>query len=146
MEIKSIDHIGLIVQDIEKAVRFYTDVMGFALTGEITPWAGSAEECAAMQVPAGTEYRCAMVQAPGGISIQFMEFSAMQSNVPLNTRGAHYLTFMVDDIHGWVKKLEEHGCTAVSQPLSYDEFGQTIQGCYVTDPNGIIFELTSAVS
>ena len=44
MEIKSIDHIGLIVQDIEKAVRFYTDVMGFALTGEITPWAGSAEE------------------------------------------------------------------------------------------------------
>ena len=53
---------------------------------------------------------------------------------------------MVDDIHGWVKKLEEHGCTAMSQPLSYDEFGQTIQWCYVTDPNGIIFELTSAVS
>ena len=53
MEIKSIDHIGLIVKDMEKAVRFYTDDMGFALTGEITPWAGSAEECAAMRVPEG---------------------------------------------------------------------------------------------
>ena len=69
MEIKSIDHIGLIVKDMEKTVDFYTKVMGFALTGEITPWAGSSEECVAMQVPEGTEYRCAMVQAPGGMSI-----------------------------------------------------------------------------
>ena len=73
-----------------------------------------------------------------------MEFSAIQPDVPLNTRGAHYLTFMVDDIDSSVKKPEEHGCTTMSQPLSYDEFGQTIQWCYVTDPNGIIFELTSA--
>lgn len=58
---KSIDHIGLIVKDMEKAVRFYTDVMGFALTGEITPWAGSAEECAGHAGAGGTEYRCATV-------------------------------------------------------------------------------------
>ena len=144
MEIKSIDHIGLIVKDMEKTVDFYTKVMGFALTGEITPWAGSSEECVAMQVPEGTEYRCAMVQAPGGMSIQFMEFSNMQPNVPLNIQGAHYLTFMVDDMGGWIKKLEGNGCQIMSQPLAYDEYGQTIQWCYVIDPNGIIFELTSA--
>ena len=144
MEIKSIDHIGLIVKDLEKAVAFYTEVMGFSLTGEITPWAGSAEECAAMQVPEGTDYRCAMVQAPDGKNIQFMEFSTMQSNVPLNVQGAHYLTYMVDDMDGWVKKLEENGCRIMSQPLSYDEYGQTVQWCYVVDPNGIIFELVSA--
>ena len=144
MEIKHVDHVGLIVKDLEKTVRFYTDVMGFSLTGEMTPWAGSPEECSAMQVPEGTEYRCAMVQAPGGLQIQFMEFNHLSANVPLNVQGAHYLSFTVDDMDAWVKKLEEHGCCFMSRPLSYDEYGQTIQWCYVTDPNGIIFELICA--
>ena len=143
MEIKSIDHVGLIVKDMEKTVAFYTEVMGFSLTGEITPWAGSPEECAAMQVPEGTEYRCAMVTAPGGTNIQFMEFDKMQDHVPLHVQGAHYLSFMVDDMDAWVKKLEENGAKLMSKPLMYDEYGKTIQWCYVTDPNGIIFELIS---
>ena len=142
--VKSIDHIGLIVKDMEKAVKFYTDVMGFTLIGEITPWAGSAEESEAMQVQEGTLYRCAMVKGPGDVNIQFMEFDHMQDSMPLNVQGAHYLTYMVDDMDAWVKKLVDNGCKLMSKPLMYDEFGTTVQWCYVIDPNGIIFELTSA--
>lgn len=144
MEIKSIDHTGIIVKDLDKVVDFYTTVMGFSLVGEITPWAGSPEECVAMQVPDGTEYRCAVVQAPGERNIQFMEFSNMEPPVALNIQGVHYLSFMVDDIAAWIQKLEENGCKAMSNPIAYDDYGTTIQWCYVTDPNGITFELISA--
>lgn len=143
MEIKAIDHVGMIVKDLEKAVAFYRDVMGFALTGEITPWAGSPEECTAMQLPEGTEYRCAVMEAPGGRKIQLMDFSRMQGEAALPVPGAHYLSFMADDMDGWVKKLEENGCKTMAAPLGYDDYGTFVQWCYVIDPNGVIFELLS---
>ena len=144
MKIKSVDHIGLIVKDMDKALAFYTDIMGFKLVGEVTEWAGSPEESAAMGVPEKTQYRCALVEGEDGTKIQFMEFDAMDAPVPLGTQGAHYLSYMVDDMTAWVKKLEDAGCRLMSQPLEYDEFGETIQWCYVQDPNGIIFELVGA--
>ena len=88
ISISAVDHVAIIVRDIDAALPWFTDQLGFALIGdEITPASGGA--------------RLAFLDA-GNITLQLV--SPTGSSGPIaehlaeHGEGLHHICFAVDDI------------------------------------------------
>jgi len=102
--IKKIDHIGVAVQDIEKALSLFRDVLGVELE--------STEEVATQKV------RVAMLPV-GDTRLELLEPTQEDSNVAKflakKGEGIHHVAFEVTDIQGALDKLKEEGVQLINQ-------------------------------
>ena len=147
--IRALNHINLVVSNLERSVQFYTDLLGFKevrrahLEGEwiesIVGLKSVRAEVVYLLAPAG-EPRLELLcyESPRGESIQ--------ANSLANTIGLRHIALQVEDIHGAVKHLKEAGVTILSEPVAvpksiikHDAGRKTL--CYFLDPDGILLEL-----
>jgi len=146
----ALDHTHLITADIERAMDFYVNVLGFSVALEIhdRPRSASLDQLLGFQ---GASYRHAMVNLPGGPSydthtpwIEIWEVknvpldTSLNENPTKNLQGKGYNAYRVTDLEAVLKRLKEHGIRFVSEPLSRDGKPTSI---YVVDPDGQILEL-----
>ncbi|MCG3198377.1 MAG: hypothetical protein GHCLOJNM_02876 [bacterium] len=147
--IHAIDHINIVVSDLERSVRFYTEVLGMreirraSLSGEwierIVGLSGVRAEVAYVLAEAG-EPRIELLQylAPQGTSLP-------ECALP-NTRGLRHIAFRVNDIEATCKKLRKAGVPLVGPPVHVPSevithsAGEKIL-CYFHDPDGVLLEL-----
>ncbi len=106
----AIDHINIVVSDLEKSVRFYTELLGFReskrahLEGEwiesIVGLKGVVADVAFILAPAG-EPRIELLcyKTPKGEAIPANSFA--------NTIGIRHIALRVDDIYAAAGELEE---------------------------------------
>src|SRR6266581_8333627 len=98
---KRIDHVAIIVRNIEQALAFYRDTLGIA-PGEIK------------EVP-GEQVRIAFLPmgGPGGSEIELIEPIAPDSSLArfLENRGEglHHICLEVDDIEVALQEMQERG-------------------------------------
>ena len=148
--IRGVDHINVVVTDMERSVRFYTELLGFKevrrafLEGE---W---IEEIVGLkEVRAEVVY----VVAPAGEPrLELLCFKspprgkALAENSRADTLGLRHLALRVDDIETTAKRLRKAGVEVFSSPVTvpsgiveHSAGEKTL--CYFLDPDGVLLEL-----
>jgi methylmalonyl-CoA epimerase len=127
--IAGIDHVALIVRDIDAALPFYTEQLGFRLIGdELTQASGGA--------------RLAYLDA-GNIILQLV--SPTGANGPIadyldsNGEGLHHICLTVDDIEQTLNRFAPES----NVPIALGGRGRRTAFLPIR-PNGLITELTEA--
>jgi len=144
-----VDHINLVVSDLERSVKFYTELLGFRefrrahLEGE---WIESI--IGFKDVSADVAY---VIAPEGEPRLELLCFDtprgkALPEHSLANTLGLRHIALRVDDIHEVARHLKEAGVKIFSTPvavptgvITHDTGHKTL--CYFLDPDGILLEL-----
>jgi catechol 2,3-dioxygenase-like lactoylglutathione lyase family enzyme len=146
--LKNIDHINIVVTDLERSVEFYTKILGFTekrrghLEGEwIESVTGIKNICADVvfiSIESGPRIELLCYKTPEG--------KTYDANSLPNTTGLRHIAFQVDDMESAVKRLKDAGVRIVGGPASvpesvinHDSGRKTL--CYFLDPDGTLLEL-----
>jgi catechol 2,3-dioxygenase-like lactoylglutathione lyase family enzyme len=127
MAVQRMEHIGIVVEDLEAATGFFT-ALGLELQG--------------------VRADVVMIQAPGGgTQLELARYhsppsTADHGNPPANTPGIRHILFVVDDIHAALDDLRPHGAELVGELENYED---SYWLCYVRGPAGIIVELAEKI-
>ena len=130
--IKTIDHIGIMTNDLQQSVEFYTDVLGFSVSTKIemddTGFSAIVVEKNGSKIEL-IGYRGEIPKRSEGIEIKMGGVS-----IPIND----HITFTVDDIGATTTELKEKGVEFGLEPIQL-EGGMKIAS--FKDPNGVLIEL-----
>jgi methylmalonyl-CoA/ethylmalonyl-CoA epimerase len=129
-EIKRIDHVAVLVSDIESAASFWRDALGIELT-HIT------------NVPAE---RAQVAFLPVGASeIELVKPTSSDSGLArfLETRGPgmHHICLEVDDILGMIARLQEHGVEMINAEPRLSAEGKKYAFVHPKCAGGVMVEL-----
>ncbi len=141
MTIQRMDNVGIVVDDLDAAVAFFT-ALGMELEGRTqieAAWAGRIvgladmrSEIAMMRIP----------NAPGKLELSTYHnpkaITPQPEIVPSNTLGLHRVMFAVDDIEGTLARLRPHGAELVGEVTRIED---SFLMCYLRGPGGIILAL-----
>jgi catechol 2,3-dioxygenase-like lactoylglutathione lyase family enzyme len=148
--IHAIDHINIIVADLERSVQFYTQTLGFR---EIRRAALAGEWIEAIVGLKGVTAEVVYVVAPAGEPrIELLHYTlppgeSIPANSLANTIGLRHIALRVEDIHTAFAQLQAVGVTMISeQPVVVPSSVITHAAgdkilCYFLDPDGVILEL-----
>lgn len=146
---RAFSHIGITVPDIDKAVKFYTDVMGWYL---IMPPSTVTEEmdtaigqmCIDVFGKGWGNFQIAHLSTSDGIGIEMFSFPAGVKEAPpfqpFNT-GLFHFCIQDPEIENLVSKIVTAGGKQRMPIRSYYPDEKPYKMCYVEDPFGIIFEI-----
>lgn len=143
-----VDHINLVVKDLERNVAFYRDILGFEVTMRALLRGEWIETIAGLP---GVVADCVYLQPPGpGPRIELLQYQSPLSPDPArqtpNTLGLRHVAFRVDDLDAAYNRLKSLGVEFVSPPVAVpEEVVRHGSGrkrlCYFHDPEGNILEL-----
>jgi glyoxylase I family protein len=147
--LRAIDHINIVVSDLARSVRFYTEVLGFKKTHDVIMEGDWIEAIVGLK---GVKGLVAFVEPPtGGIRIELLQYvkpmgAMLPENSRANTLGLRHIAFRVDDIAGMTAKLRAAGVTLFSDPVKVPQgVVKFVAGdktlVYFLDPDGVILEL-----
>jgi catechol 2,3-dioxygenase-like lactoylglutathione lyase family enzyme len=140
MTVKRMDNVGIVVEDIDAAVEFFTE-LGLGLEGRATiegEWAGRITGLRDQRV------EIAMMRTPDGHSrLELSRFLtppvvADHRNDPVNALGYLRVMFAVEDIDDTVARLRKRGAQLVGEVVQYED---TYRLCYIRAPEGILIGL-----
>lgn len=136
--IVGIHHVAVGVSDLERAVKFYTEGLGFEVAQR------SEFDCQEQVDRAiglkDASAKMAMLKAPNA----FLEVWEYSNPEPKDLRsrpcdhGYPHFALQVDDIEAEYSRLQEHGMTFVGEPV---HFGETSSAIYGHDPFGNVIEI-----
>jgi catechol 2,3-dioxygenase-like lactoylglutathione lyase family enzyme len=145
MTIKRMDHVGIVVDDIEAATAFFV-ALGLELKGEARLEGDFVDRVVGID---GVRSQIAMLETPDGHSrIELSKFHAPSGppgdrDLPPNMPGIRHVTFEVDDLDGVLARLRPLGATLVGALERYENIYRV---CYIRGPEGIIVELAERLS
>jgi catechol 2,3-dioxygenase-like lactoylglutathione lyase family enzyme len=147
--IHAIDHINIVASDLDRSVRFYTDVLGFIKTKDAYLEGEWIDRIVGLT---GVRARAVFVVAPGGEPrIELLHYEApagesLKLNSRANTIGLRHIALRVDDIDAMIAKLQRSGVIVFSEPVrvpagvvQHDAGDKRL--VYFLDPDGVILEL-----
>ena len=146
MTILRMDNVGIVVDDLDAAIAFFTE-LGMEREGEARIeglWAdrtvgldGIRSDIALMRTPDGhSKLELTKYHSPAAIG-------ARPQNPPPNTLGLHRVMFAVDDIDATVARLRPHGAELLGELVQYQD---SYRLCYLRGPAGIIVALAEQLS
>lgn len=145
-----IDHIGIVVRDLEESIPFYEALFGAPPVQRVS-WRGAdAEYVARMVAHPGLELDAAFFQVPFAQTliemIQYHGVAASGSRMEPMQVSATHLGFYVVDLEATMERLRALGVAFRSAPVDipYGPYkgGRTI---YFSDPNGMNLQLMQVV-
>ena len=146
MTIQRMDHVSVVVDDLEAASAFFVE-LGMELEGQAPIEGRSVDRVNALD---GVRVDIAMMRTPDGHGrLELTKFhtptavSAAPENAPPNTLGLRSVMFAVDDVDATVAGLRAHGAELVGEVAQYQD---SYRLCYVRGPAGIIVALAEQLS
>jgi len=148
--IRGIDHLNIVVADLARSLRFYTELLGFQQTKEAWLEGEWIERIVGLK---GVRARAVFIVPPGGEPrIELLHYAApvgqsLPENSRANTLGLRHFALRVDDIDGVVAKLTAAGVAVWGVPTEVPggvvkfDTGSTKRLVYLLDPDGVIVEL-----
>jgi lactoylglutathione lyase family protein len=148
---KSFSHIGITVPDIEKAVKFYTEVMGWYIimppnTVEEENETAIGQMCIDVFGEGWGEFQIAHLSTSDGIGIELFSFPKGEKKAPeFNPFNPGLFHFCIQDpeIEELVEKIVSHGGKQRMPVREYYPDEKPYRMCYVEDPFGVVFEIYS---
>jgi catechol 2,3-dioxygenase-like lactoylglutathione lyase family enzyme len=138
--IKRIDHIGIVVNDLVKAKEFFAD-FGFIVQGEAEEQSDLLDKVTGVK---NAISRIVFLEAPNGqINIELSTFiqPAITSVIPENfiySHGIRHIAFVVENIEAIVTSVKQKGYEVFVDTYDYENVYKL---CYFRGPEGIILEL-----
>jgi catechol 2,3-dioxygenase-like lactoylglutathione lyase family enzyme len=146
MTIQRMDNVGIVVDDLDAAVAFFTE-LGMELEGKAQIEGRWADRTVGLD---GVRCDIAMMRTPdghGGLELAKYHnpaaIGAGPHNPPHNTLGMHRVMFAVDDIDDVVARLGAHGAELVGEVAQYEDVCRL---CYIRGPEGIIVALAEQLN
>lgn len=146
-----LEHTHVITGDIERAVHFYVDLLGFQQVTPIRDIGNDAPMNEMLGFGGKASFRTVMLAQPGGASygqhvpgIEMWEVRGVPldtrlcDNPALNLRGKGYNAYRVKDLKGLLEKLTAAGVKTISKQVYLTP---EISGIYAVDPDCQIVEL-----
>jgi catechol 2,3-dioxygenase-like lactoylglutathione lyase family enzyme len=144
MGIKKMEHVGIVVNDIEDAIEFFVE-LGLEPCGKAEVEGSWVDRIIALE---GTKAEIAMLRTPDGHGeVELAKFHSPPTpdgdpHAPSNTPGIRHLSFLVEDIDTMVAGLQARGTELVGDLVRYEN---SYRLCYVRGPEGIIIELAEKI-
>ena len=143
MAVERMDNVAIVVDDLDAAVAFFTD-LGMEVEARAPiegVWAdrtvgldGIRSEIVMMRTPDGHgRLELTKYHAPAALAVP---------ESPPNTLGLHRVMFAVDDIDGTLARLRGHGAELLGDVVQYED---TYRLCYLRGPAGIIIALAEKI-
>ncbi len=145
MTLRRIDNVGIVVESLDDAVAFFTE-LGLELEGRGMvegEWAGRVTGLGDQSV------EVAMMRTPDGHSrLELSRFLAPpvvadHRNAPVNALGYLRVMFAVDDLDGTLDRLRPHGAEVVDDVVQYEN---QYRLCYIRGPEGILIGLAEQLA
>jgi glyoxylase I family protein len=148
--IHAIDHINIVVTDLERSVKFYTEALGFMQTNSAHLEGDWVESIVGLK---GVSADVAFIVAPAGeprielLCYKSPKGDSVPANSLANTVGLRHIALRVDDIHSSAQKLKDAGVKLLSEPVTVPttvvihDAGHKML-CYCHDPDGVLLEIT----
>jgi catechol 2,3-dioxygenase-like lactoylglutathione lyase family enzyme len=142
--VTGIDHVGVTVADVERALGFWRDLLGLEVVGRgIVEW----EHLDRLVALPDTKIEWVELRVPGGGTVELSQYhrpegtpvSPGQENEP----GRSHLSLLVDDLSTTLAELRTAGVRARTESPVDISVGAYAGGkaAYVFDPDGVEIEL-----
>jgi catechol 2,3-dioxygenase-like lactoylglutathione lyase family enzyme len=140
MAVKRMDNVGIVVEDIDAAIAFFTE-LGLTLEGRMPiegEWAGRVTGLRGQRV------EIAMMRTPDGhsrLELSRFDSPAIASDhrmAPVNSLGYLRVMFTVEDIDDTLVRLRKRGASVVDEVINYENIYRL---CYIRGPEGILIGL-----
>lgn len=140
MSLKRLDNIGIVVEDLDVAIEFFTE-LGLICEGRMPiegEWAGRVTGVRDQRV------EIAMMRTPDGhsrLELSRFDSPAIASDhrtAPVNSLGYLRVMFTVDNLDDTLAQLSKVGATVVDEIVNYDDVYRL---CYIRGPEGILIGL-----
>ena len=144
-----VDHINLVVSDLDRSVQFYTEILGFREVGRARLEGVWIENVVGLK---GVQADVVYLEADaGGTRLELLNYESppgegFAANSIANTIGLRHVALRVKDIRTVVKRMKETGVTMLAEPVVVPESAMPRDSgrktlCYFLDPDGILLEL-----
>ncbi|HEX9481492.1 MAG TPA: VOC family protein [Solirubrobacteraceae bacterium] len=144
MGVQSLDHVGVIVNDLEAAVAFFVD-LGLERAGAGTVEGEWVDRVVGLE---GVRAELVFVRTPDrSDSIELVKFHSPSAHggappPAANRPGIRHLAFTVDDLETVLDRLRSRGLEMVGEVQDYEDIFRL---CYVRGPENIIVELAQRI-
>lgn len=145
----NIDHVNIVVKDLDGALRFYRDLLGLRETMRARLEGGWIEQVTGV---AGVVADCVYLELPEGARLELLRFLAPETGAPLDpnalpsTPGLRHLAFRVDDLDAEYGRLRAAGVRFINPPAAVPT--ATVRHatgrkrlCYFHGPEGVLLEI-----
>jgi catechol 2,3-dioxygenase-like lactoylglutathione lyase family enzyme len=140
MAIKRIDNMGIVVESLDTAISFFTE-LGLNLEGRATiegEWAGRVTGLGTQQVEIAM-----MVTPDGQCRLELSRFLsppvvADHRNAPVNALGYLRVMFAVDNLDETLARVLKRGAQLVGEVVQYED---SYKLCYIRGPEGLLIGL-----
>lgn len=145
MTIQRMDHVGVVVDDLEAATAFFVE-LGLELEGQAAVEGRWVDRLVGLD---DVRADIAMVRTPDGHGrLELTKFHtpravSAEPNAPANMLGIRNIMFAVEDIEDVLARLHAHGAELVGELERYED---SYRLCYVRGPEGIIVALAEQLS
>jgi catechol 2,3-dioxygenase-like lactoylglutathione lyase family enzyme len=145
MKINRLDHVGIVVQDLDAAKAFFID-LGLKVEGEMDIEGEWVEKIIGLK---NVKDKIVMMRTSDGEAfVELIQFYSPVDRKGIqpsfsNTLGMRHICFAVEDLDGVVSKLNKKGFKLVGEIQKYDNIYKL---CYVRGPEGIILELAEKLN
>ena len=147
----AVAHVGITVRDMDTSLRFYRDLLGFAVLGDVTI---AGDEADILTREKGVKLRVVYVRSEKDVKgpplelLHFVE-PAGEGKAPyarLTNPGITEVAFRVRDIEKTYTELRDRGVKFFSAPQLFEleGFGKA-KAVYFWDPDGTTLELIQNV-
>ena len=140
MTVKRMDNVGIVVEDLDAAIAFFTE-LGLTLEGRQPiegDWAGRVTGVRGQRV------EIAMMRTPDSHSrLELSRFDAPaiasdHRTAPVNSLGYLRAMFTVEDLDDTLARLRKLGATVVDEVVAYEDIYRL---CYIRGPEGLLMGL-----
>jgi catechol 2,3-dioxygenase-like lactoylglutathione lyase family enzyme len=141
MTIKRLDHISVVVEELDAAVEFFT-ALGMSIEGRMPVEGAWVDRINAIE---GVRVEIVMMRTPDGHGkLELTKFrhpelvDIQPANAPPNALGLRSVMFAVDDIDDTIARLRARGGELIGEVVQYEKLYRL---CYMRGPAGIIVAL-----
>ncbi|GAA1103421.1 VOC family protein [Kitasatospora arboriphila] len=145
MPLQRMDNVGIVVDDLDAAVAFFTE-LGMEVEGRAQIEGLFADQAVGLD---GVRSEIAMMRTPDGHGkLELAQYHAPAAirdgshNPPPNTLGLHRVMFALDDIDDTVARLRRHGAELIGEVAQYEDVYRL---CYLRGPSGILLALAERI-
>jgi glyoxylase I family protein len=136
------DHTGITVSNLERALAFWRDVLGFEFSHSAHQTGERPEQITGVK---GADLKLAVLNTPSGHKIELLQYFAPADRRNVDLRpcdvGHVHVALTVDDLDAVLKKIAESGWRAAGEPQILKQgpnAGKRV--VYVRDPDGTTIE------
>ncbi len=147
LTVKAMDHVAIMVSDLERAYRFYHDLLGMEKQAYYEEkYIQGVSEVMGMSDVQMKIYIMSSPSTPGvTLHVTALDHPPCPTGRPeIHHVPSTHICFTVDDIDGIYQALQARGAEFVSPPVRYPPEAGGWYICFLYDPDGNLLELVEA--